>query len=137
MKNIFIVIALSSCLVGCGEGAIGPKGEQGVAGTAGPKGDPGPPGPQGEKGDLGPPGPAGPPGPPGAAAQSIGAVRVIRLGCETASACTAECGQDEVLVTAYCGPRRTAVTLINERSVSCPPARAATNPLVAICAKLQ
>ena len=74
---------------------------------------------------------------PGAAAQSIGAVRVIRLGCETASACTAECGQDEVLVTAYCGPRRTAVTLINERSVSCPPARAATNPLVAMCAKLQ
>jgi hypothetical protein len=131
MKNIFIVIALSSCLVGCGEGAIGPKGEQGVAGPAGPKGDPGPPGPQGEKGDL------GPPGPPGAAAQSIGAVRVIRLGCETASACTAECGQDEVLVTAYCGPRRTAVTLINERSVSCPPARAATNPLVAMCAKLQ
>ena len=64
MKNIFIVIALSSCLVGCGEGAIGPKGEQGVAGPAGPKGDPGPPGPQGEKGDLGPPGPAGPPGPP-------------------------------------------------------------------------
>ena len=39
MKNIFIVIALSSCLVGCDEGAIGPKGEQGVAGPAGPKGD--------------------------------------------------------------------------------------------------
>jgi hypothetical protein len=134
MKNIFIVIALSICLVGCGEGAIGPKGEQGVAGPAGPKGDPGPPGPQGEKGDPGAPGPAGP---PGAAVESTGAVRVIRLGCETASACTAECGQDEVLVTAYCGPRRTAITLINERSVSCPPARAATNPLVAICAKLR
>src|SRR5580700_7371012 len=133
MKNIFIVIALSICLVGCGEGAIGPKGEQGVAGPAGPKGDPGPPGPQGEKGDPGAPGPPGPPGPagpPGAAVESTGAVRVIRLGCETASACTAECGQDEVLVTAYCGPRRTAITLINERSVSCPPARAATNPLV-------
>jgi hypothetical protein len=49
---------------------------------------------------------------------------------------TAACNQDEVLVTAYCGPGRSAVTLINERSVSCP-RRAATSPLVAVCAKVQ
>jgi hypothetical protein len=61
--------------------------------------------------------------------------RVIRTSCETA-ACTAACNQDEVLVTAYCGPGRSAVTLINERSVSCP-RRAATSPLVAVCAKVQ
>jgi hypothetical protein len=64
-----------------------------------------------------------------------GSLRVIRTSCETA-ACTAACDQDEVLVTAYCGPGRSAVTLINERSVSCP-RRAATGPLVAVCAKVQ
>jgi hypothetical protein len=60
----------------------------------------------------------------------------MRISCETA-ACTAACGQDEVLVTAYCGPGRAVVTLINERTASCPPRRPATGPLVAICAKLQ
>jgi hypothetical protein len=54
----------------------------------------------------------------------------MRISCETA-ACTAACGQDEVLVTAYCGPGRAAVTLINERTASCPPRRPATSPLVA------
>ena len=63
------------------------------------------------------------------------AARVIRVVCETA-ACTAACGQDEVLVSAYCGPGRAAVTIANERSVSCP-RRAATSALVAVCAKVQ
>jgi hypothetical protein len=63
-------------------------------------------------------------------------LRVIRVSCESA-ACTAACNQDEVLVSAYCGPGRSAVTLVNERSVSCPSRRAATSPLVAICAKIE
>jgi hypothetical protein len=54
-----------------------------------------------------------------------------------AGACTAACNQDEVLVTAYCGCGRTAVTLVSERSVSCPARRTATSPLVAVCAKVQ
>jgi hypothetical protein len=59
----------------------------------------------------------------------------MRISCET-SACTAACGQDEVLVIAYCGPGRAAVTLTSERSVSCPARRAATSPLTAVCAKI-
>jgi hypothetical protein len=134
-KRIAVVIAFSLCLASCGQGSQGPKGEAGVAGPPGEKGDAGPPGPPGPQGLKGDPGPAGPPGPPAAA--STGSLRVIRSSCETAAACTAACNQDEVLVTAYCGPSRSAVTLVNERSVSCPPRRAATSPLVAVCAKVQ
>jgi Collagen triple helix repeat (20 copies) len=132
MQRIALVVALCLGLASCGQGPQGPKGEQGVAGPAGEKGEAGPPGPPGPKGDAGPAGPAGPPGPAAAA----GGVRVIRVSCETA-ACSAACNQDEVLVSAYCGPGRSAVTLVNERSVSCPSRRAATSPLVAICAKIE
>jgi Collagen triple helix repeat (20 copies) len=130
-KRIALLIAFALSLANCGQGTPGPKGEAGVAGPAGEKGDPGPPGPPGPKGD---PGPAGPPGSPGAATAAA-PFRVMRVTCETA-ACTAACNQDEVLVTAYCGAGRSAVTLVNERSVSCP-RRAATSPLVAVCAKIQ
>jgi hypothetical protein len=135
MKRIALVIALCLGLANCGQGPEGPKGEPGVAGPAGEKGEAGPagpPGPPGPKGDTGPAGPAGPPGPAAAAS----ALRVMRVNCESA-ACTAACNQDEVLVSAYCGPGRSAVTLVNERSVSCPSRRAATSPLVAICAKIE
>src|SRR5438105_3897728 len=122
MKNLLVVIALCGCLAGCGD-----RGQT----EAGP---PGPPGPPGAPGEAGPPGPTGPPGPKGeagsAGSAAAGAVRVIRVNCEAAG-CTAECAQNEILVSAYCGPRRAGATVINERSVSCP-ARAATSPLVAI-----
>jgi Collagen triple helix repeat (20 copies) len=127
MKRIALVIALCLGLANCGQGPQGPKGEPGAAGPAGEKGEAGPPGPPGPKGDAGP---AGPPGPAAAA------LRVMRVSCESA-ACTAACNQDEVLVSAYCGAGRSAVTLVNERSVSCPSRRAATSPLVAICAKVE
>jgi hypothetical protein len=132
MQRIALVVTLCLGLANCGEGPQGPKGEQGVAGPAGEKGEAGPPGPPGPKGDAGPAGPAGPPGPAAAA----GGVRVMRVSCESAP-CSAACNQDEVLVSAYCGPGRSAVTLVNERSVSCPSRRAATSPLVAICAKVE
>ena len=135
MKQIALVVALCLGLANCGQGPQGPKGEQGVAGPAGEKGEagpPGPPGPPGPKGDAGPAGPAASP----AAAGAASGVRVMRVSCESA-ACSAACNQDEVLVSAYCGPGRSAVTLVNERSVSCPSRRAATSPLVAICAKME
>jgi hypothetical protein len=128
-----VLIMFAVCLAGCGEGSPGPKGEAGPPGETGGTGPAGPPGPQGPKGDPGVAGPAGPAGPAGAAGSTV---RVMRVSCET-SACTAACGQDEVLVTAYCGPRRTPVTLVNERSVSCPARSAATSPLVAVCAKIE
>jgi hypothetical protein len=58
---------------------------------------------------------------------------VVRLDC-TAAACRGECNQNEVLVIGYCGPRRIPVTLINERTVTCP-RLAATSPLIMVCAK--
>ena len=57
----------------------------------------------------------------------------VRLDC-TAAACRGECNQNEVLVIGYCGPRRIPVTLINERTVTCP-RTAGTSPLVMVCAK--
>src|SRR6516165_10142242 len=119
-KSIAAVIALSICVAGCGQG---PKGEPGAAGPPGP---PGPSGPQGAQ---------GPPGPPGAAAAAGGesALRVMRSNCQAAT-CRSECNEDEVLIVAYCGPGRRAVTLVNERTVTCPRG-AATSPLVMVCAK--
>lgn len=135
IKNVLILIAFSLCLASCGEGSPGAKGEAGVAGPPGEKGDPGPPGPPGPAGPQGPKGDQGPPGLAATAPTEQSPIRVMRVVCETA-ACTAACGSDEVLVSAYCGPGRAAVTIANERSVSCP-RRAATSPLVAVCAKVQ
>jgi hypothetical protein len=159
VKSITIAILLSFGLASCGEGPkgdpgpagppgekgdIGPAGPPGPLGPQGPAGSPGPAGRPGEKGDVGPAGPPGPPGPQGAAgppgpAGSAGlagesAVRVIRSNCD-ATACRTECNQDEVLVNAYCGPRRSPVTLINERAVTCPTRGAPSSPLVVVCAK--
>ncbi len=136
IKNVLILMVFSLCLASRGEGSPGAKGEAGVAGPPGEKGDPGPPGPPGPAGPQGSKGDQGPPGPAATAPNEQGTIRVIRVVCETAAACTAACGQDEVLVSAYCGPGRAAVTIANERSVSCP-RRAATSPLVAVCAKVQ
>jgi hypothetical protein len=135
MQRIALVIVLCLGLANCGQGPQGPKGEQGAAGPPGEKGEAGPPGspgPPGPKGDAGPAGPAASSGP----AAAGGGLRVMRVSCESA-ACSAACNQDEVLVSAYCGPGRSAVTLVDERSVSCPSRRAATSPLVAICAKVE
>jgi hypothetical protein len=141
VKSIAAVIALSICVGGCGQGqkgesgAAGPPGEKGEAGPAGPPGPPGPSGPPGPPGPSGPQGAAGPPGPPGAAATASGesALRVVRSNCEAAT-CRGECNEDEVLIVAYCGPRRRAITLVNERTVTCPRGTA-TSPLVMVCAK--
>src|SRR6266508_4081816 len=129
IRGTAVAIAFSICVSGC----EGPKGEPGAVGPAGQKGETGPvgsPGPEGPPGPAGPQGAEGPAGPPGAAENAI---RVIRLDC-TAAASRGECNQLEVLVIGYCGPRRSPVTLINERTVTCPRG-AATSPLIMVCAK--
>ena len=113
--HLVFAFALLAGLAGCGKG---PQGETGPAGPAGPKGDAGPAGPPGPKGDTGP---AGPPGP--------GSVRIVRSDC-TSGSCTVECHENEVLVTAYCGPQRTAALFSKERSASCGPP---DTPLIAVC----
>jgi hypothetical protein len=115
LYRALIIITLAAGLMGCGRSSQGEKG------------DPGPPGPAGEKGDPGPRGPAGP---------ASGAMRVVRASCD-ATGCTAQCGDDEVLLIAYCGPTRLAATFPTERSASCRARTPANNPIIAACAKTQ
>lgn len=117
-------VLLLALLAGCGQG---PKGEPGSPGPPGPKGDPGLPGPQGQRGPPGPQGPRGEQGPPSPT------IRVVRSNCLT-GVCMASCREDEILVTAYCGPTRHEATILGERQVSCGvQATAANSPLIAIC----
>jgi hypothetical protein len=90
----------------------------------------GPAGPAGPKGDIGPAGPQGAQGPPGRPGQ----FRVVRSNCSAAN-CVAECDNDEVLLIAYCGSRRTPAVFPSERSASCGVPGSASSPLVAVCAK--
>jgi hypothetical protein len=58
---------------------------------------------------------------------------VLRQNCATTT-CTVTCEEDEVLVTAYCGPQRQPANVLTERSVSCGVVpSAASSPLVAVC----
>jgi hypothetical protein len=122
--HLLVAVALLAGLAGCGQG---PKGDQGPPGPQGPKGDTGPAGPDGPPGPPGPQGPRGEQGPP-----SPG-LRVVRSTCVQGS-CTIECRDNEVLVSAYCGPNRNAATMLGERGASCGvDANTANGPLVVVC----
>src|SRR5262249_26718680 len=129
-------IVVSLCLIGCGEGPPAPKGDAGPPGPrgdAGLKGDAGPPGRRGDagpKGEAGPPGPQGLAGPPGAGTP----LRVVRAGCDAAS-CTVACNDDEIVLIAYCGPRRESAEFPTERSASCRRHEPESDPLLAACAQ--
>jgi hypothetical protein len=112
---VLIAITLAISLAGCEKFGQGEKG------------DPGPPGPPGAKGDAGPRGPAGP-------ASASSALRIVRANCD-ATSCAAQCGDDEVLLIAYCGSARNAATFPTEKSASCRVRNPANNPLIAACAK--
>ena len=124
IAHFFLMAALLAGLAGCGQG---PKGDSGPPGPQGPKGDTGPAGQTGPQGPAGPQGPQGDKGAPGEG------VRVVRSDC-LHGICTLTCRDNEVLVSAYCGPNRHAATFLGERSVSCG-VEAGTDegPLVAIC----
>lgn len=120
----FIIMVLAAALAGCGQG---PKGDQGPPGPQGPKGDAGPAGP------IGPPGPAGPQGVAGPQGAPSPSIRVMRSDCMSGN-CTLACRDNEVMVTAYCGPNRNAATLLGERSASCGVEAGTSNgPLVVVC----
>src|SRR4051812_40974540 len=108
LQPAFIAIIVAVTLAGCDMFPLGPKG------------DPGPAGPPGEKGAAGPAGPRGPAGPTSA--------RIIRVNCDAAS-CAAQCGEDEVLLIAYCGAARNIATFPSERSASCRVRNTANSPL--------
>lgn len=124
--HLVLAVVLIAGLAGCGKG---PQGEAGPAGPPGLKGDVGPAGPAGPKGDVGPAGPAGPKGDTGQAGPPGSGVRIVRSDCASGS-CTVECNENEVLVTAYCGPSRSPALFSKERSASCGASEA---PLIAIC----
>ena len=101
------IAAIAVCLTplllfGCGDmqgpkGGPGPKGETGATGDPGPEGPAGPKGETGvagAKGDPGPQGPAGPKGEPGEA--------TIRVVVAEGPGLFAKCGNDEVLIAAWC-----------------------------------
>jgi len=131
---LMTVLALSACVAGCGEGQPGPQGAAGPPGPSGPKGDAGPAGPAGIAGPPGPQGPQGLQGTPGAAVPPGSPIRVVRSECE--GDCTVACGDDEFLMTAYCGPRREAAIFPTEHSASCRHHGPSGSPLVAACVKV-
>jgi hypothetical protein len=122
------VMAISFCLVGCGQGPQGPKGEAGAPGTVGKAGQQGPPG---LPGSIGLPGPDGPTG-------LASSTRVIRVNCALQQSCQADCSADEVLVTAYCGAERKSAMFLSEVSASCGAVPStADGPLIAVCVRSQ
>jgi Collagen triple helix repeat (20 copies) len=121
--TVAFLIGLSGALAGCGKG---PQGDAGPAGPQGPKGDVGAAGPAGPPGPPGPVGPAGETGPPGPS------VRVVKSDC--VSGCTVQCQDNEILVTAYCGPTRNPAQYLGDKGASCGPTASPANaPLVAVC----
>jgi len=124
LAHALVAVALLSGMAGCGKG---PQGDRGPAGPQGPKGDAGPAGPPGPAGPIGRPGPQGDKSAPGEG------VRVVLSTCAQGN-CTIECRDNEVMVTAYCGPSRHPATFLTERSASCGVAVNANNgPLVVVC----
>ena len=123
-RHFALAALMAAALASCGQG---PKGDPGPQGPAGPQGVPGPRGPEG------PPGPQGPQGPRGEQGLPSPSVRVLRADCLGGN-CTVRCRDDEVLVTAYCGPARNAATFLGERAASCGvESNPANAPLVAVC----
>jgi hypothetical protein len=117
IHRVLIAFALFAVLAGCGNNPPGPKGDSGPAGPVGPAGP---------KGDPGGPGPAG--------LAAASAIRIIRSNCD-ATSCAAQCGDDEVMLIAYCGASRNPAAFPTERSASCRLRNPANSPLIAACAK--
>src|SRR5262245_20773041 len=88
--------------------------------SKGPMGDPGPPGPKGPQGDAGPP-------------STTSDIRIVRSNCDE-TACRVQCGENEMLLTAYCGPNRNLAIIPTERSATCRNPMPVNSPLVAVCA---
>jgi hypothetical protein len=108
--KLLTMVGLATATISCGQGQQGPMGPGG------------PPGPQGPRGDSGPPGAAS-------------GIRVVRSNCDQTN-CTVQCGEDEMLLTAYCGPKRNTAIIPTERSATCRNVVPANSPLIAACAKM-
>jgi Collagen triple helix repeat (20 copies) len=126
ISDIVLAVAISAIIGGCNQPTPGPQGPEG---DAGPKGNTGL---QGNPGSIGPPGPQGPPGAPGYSSL----FRLVRAPCTTASDCTVSCRDDEIIIIAFCGSKRSQATYLTETIVWCglhPDTR--SGQLVAVCGK--
>jgi len=115
IKAMYVVgtltmVALAGSMIVWGQGPKGPMGDQG------------PPGPKGPRGDAGPPGPASD-------------IRIVRSKCDETT-CRVQCGENEILLTAYCGPKRNPAIIPTERTAACRSPMPANSPLVAVCAQI-
>jgi hypothetical protein len=108
--GMLTIIALAGSMIIWGQGLKGPMGDQG------------PPGPKGPRGDAGPP------------SQTSG-IRIVRANCDETS-CRVQCGENEMLLTAYCGPKRNPAIIPTERAATCRNPMPANSPLVAVCAQI-
>ena len=110
VAGALIVIGLTGSIVSWGQGLKGPIGDQG------------PPGPKGATGDPGP-------------ASAAAGIRIVRSNCDETN-CRVQCGESEMLLTAYCGPKGNTALIPTERAATCRAAGPANNPLVAVCAQM-
>jgi hypothetical protein len=62
-------------------------------------------------------------------------IRVVHSSCDETS-CTVECNEDEMLLTAYCGPKRNTAITPTERSATCRSQVPVNSPIIAACAKM-
>lgn len=106
--GMLTIIAVAGSLIIWGQSSKGPMGDQG------------PPGPQGPQGDAGPP-------------STTSGIRIVRSNCDE-TACRVQCGENEMLLTAYCGPNRNLAIIPTERSATCRNPMPVNSPLVAVCA---
>jgi hypothetical protein len=106
--GMLTIIAVAGSLIIWGQSLKGPMGDQG------------PPGPQGPQGDAGPP-------------STTSGIRIVRSNCDE-TACRVQCSENEMLLTAYCGPNRNLAIIPTERSATCRNPMPVNSPLVAVCA---
>src|SRR5262249_3716399 len=106
--GMLMIIAVAGSLIIWGQSSKGPMGDQG------------PPGPKGPQGDAGPP-------------STASGIRIVRSNCDETT-CRVQCSENEMLLTAYCGPNRNLAIIPTERSATCRNPMPVNSPLVAVCA---
>jgi hypothetical protein len=111
VAGALIVIGLAGAMITWGQGLKGPMGDQG------------PPGPKGPAGDAGPP-------------SAASGIRIVRSNCDDTS-CRVQCAESEMLLTAYCGPKRNTATIPTERAATCGATVPANSPVVAVCVQIE
>jgi len=108
--GMLTIIAVAGAVIIWGQSSKGPMGDQGPPGAKGPRGDAGPP-------------------------SLASGIRIVRSNCDETT-CRAQCGENEMLLTAYYGPSRNPAIIPTERAATCRNPMPANSPLVVVCAQM-